>query len=155
MPRHVKSKASTGPKAVIRRRSWKVSRNPVQTPVLVDIGVSHPMWTDTKFKGLSEAVSPGDIVKLTPPPGTDEIAVGAMERACYTAGAVTVKVMPTQDEVKVTVEGETFDFSTDIDDSRSLRQVAIERARRVTNASDPAALEALVNLAMDKAEARS
>ncbi len=137
MPRHIKSKGA------------KVKRVAVESAQLIEIGTDHHYWTGNC--GRLEAPE-GAIVKLVPPPGTPESTVLAMERSFYEGGAKTVKVMPTQEEVKVTVEGETFDF-TEHDDERPLRQVVMERAGRVTSSHDQAALEALLTQAMDHAEA--
>ena len=97
----------------------------------------------------------GAIVKLTPAPGTPEAMVGTVEHAYYAGGAASVKVMPTQDEVKIVVAGEEFDFTSELpEDGRSLRQVALDRAAAVKNSHDQEALRSLIDWAMDRAEAK-
>ena len=136
----------------------KMKRVSVETTELVEVGPTHPAWTDPSNadNGLpiySRSFSKGAIAKLVPPPGTPESYVISMERSLYAAGAVSVKVMPTQEELRITVEGETFDVDSD-DDARTLRQVALERCDWVTNAHDSDALKALVGEAMDYAESQ-
>ncbi len=154
MARTLKSKATVGPKAVKRRRKWKASRTPVDSTNLIELTPDHPAWR-AKVELLQAPetahVAGGAIVKLTPPPGTSEELVRAYERLYYAGGASTVKVMPAQEEVKITVEGETFDFS-EADDGRSLRQVALDRVERTTNSNNLDALRTLVNEAMDHGE---
>ncbi len=158
MPRRIKQKAIVGVKAVKRGRpkadGWrKVSRVELDTAQLIEVGPDHHYWN-----GNCGRLEPrqGSIVKLIPPPGTDESTVLAMERNFYDGGAVSVKVMPTQEEAVVTIDGEDFDFTGgDLVDERPLRQVALERAARVTNPHDAKALTTLVNWAMDKAEAQA
>lgn len=133
-----------------RKAGWKATRVTLSTAVLVEIGPTHPAWHSD---ALPQRVA-GSIVKLVPPPGTPESTVLAMEQAFYQGGAASVKVMPVQEELRITVEGEEFDF-TKVDDTRPLRQVAVERCDRVTNAYDSKALKALVGEAMDYAEAQS
>lgn len=149
MARRIKTKASTGANAVKRRRSWRTTRTLVDTTALIEIGPDDPRWADAPTDVID---AKGAIVKLVPPAGQSEAYVTAMERLYYRSGAASVKTMPVQEEVKVTVEGETFDFS-DAEDERSLRQVVMDRADRTTNAHDPDALKRLLTLAMDQAEA--
>ena len=136
MPRHVKQK------------KVKVQRVPVESAHLIEIGPDSHYWN-----GNCGRVEPrkGSIVKLVPPPGTSEAIVLAIERSFYDGGAASVKVMPAQEEVRVVVEGEEFDF-TEHNDERSLRQVVMERASRVTTTHDQVALEKLLIKAMDHAE---
>lgn len=153
MPRKVKSRATVGAKAVVRRPRWKVSRTQLDTALLVELGPEHEAWrAKAADVGEGKITAKGAIVKLVPPAGTPEALVIALERAYYAGGAVSVKVMPTPEELKVTVEGEEFDFS-DTEDERSLRQVALDRVDRVTNSVDQDALRKLVGQAMDAAEA--
>ncbi len=137
MPRHVKQK------------KVKVQRVPVESAELIQIDPEHSAWEVQDYEGMCD----GAIVKLVPPPGTAESLVLHLERSLYSRGAKSVKVMPTQEEVKVTVEGEEFDF-TEHNDERSLRQVVMERASRVTSSHDQVALEKLLIKAMDHAEAQ-
>ncbi len=135
--------------------SGKVRRVKVASAELIELGADHSAWVPGSPEDLDNAPEhncPGAIVKLVPAPGTAESLVLAVERAYYSGGAASVKVMPTQEEVQVTVEGETFDF-TEHNDERPLRQVVMERAARVTSSHDQAALEALLTRAMDHAEA--
>ena len=139
MPRHVKQKKA------------KVQRVPVESAHLIEIGPGHHYWNGDRHTIESRK---GSIVKLVPPPGTSEATVLAIERSFYDGGAASVKVMPAQEEVRVVVEGEEFDF-TEHNDERSLRQVVMERASRVTTTHDQVALEKLLIKAMDHAEAQS
>ena len=139
MPRHVKQK------------KVKVQRVPVESAHLIEIGPDHRYWNGDRHTIESRK---GSIVKLVPPPGTSEATVLAIERSFYEAGAASVKVMPAQEEVRVVVEGEEFDF-TEHNDERSLRQVVMERASRVTTTHDQVALEKLLIKAMDHAEGQA
>ncbi len=140
MPRHRRVKPE--------ERTPSVRRVAVASAELIQIGPDHSAWEVEDYEGTCE----GAIVKLLPPPGTAESLVLHLERSFYSGGATSVKVMPTQEEVKVTVEGEEFDF-TEHDDERPLRQVVMERADRVTSSHDQPALKALLTKAMDQAEA--
>ena len=158
MARKLKTKATTGVKAVTRRKARSITRVPVESAHLIQVGPTDPAWQPPRKaepawlpQCPSPALAKGAIVKLVPPPGTPESHVIAMERGFYDAEATSVKVMPVQEELRITVEGETFDFNTD-DDERPLRQVAMERCDRVTNAHDVDALKDLVAEAMDHAE---
>ncbi len=154
MPRRPKSKASTGPEAVVRRKAWRMDRTSLATPVLLEIGVDHGVWKGHCIDLKTMQCKSGDIVKIVPAPGADPEMEASIEKSFYEQGAATVKVMPTQDEMKVTVEGESFDFSdSGTADTRTLRQVALDRAARVRNVHDAPALETLINWAMDQAEA--
>ena len=153
MPRTIKSRATVGPKAVVTRKRWKVSRGSLVTAQLLELGVDHPSWrTKAEDHDGGKITCPGAIVKLVPPAGTPEALVLAIERTYYAGGARSVKVMPTPEEVRVTVEGVEFDFET-AEDNRTLRQVALERVDRTTNSVDQPALKKLVEQAMDAAEA--
>ena len=152
MPRTLKKRASVGPKAVRKRPRWRVSRTQLETALLVELSPDHEAW---RMKAADvddgKVTAPGAIVKLVPPAGTPEALVIAWERAYYAGGAASVKVMPTPEELKVTVEGEEFEFGED-EDQRSLRQVAMDRVDRVTNSADQDKLRKLVGMAMDAAE---
>lgn len=163
MPRRVKSKAKTGPKAVKKRPKgdgWrKVKRIAVESAQLIEVGPDHIAWKGPDDKAAdwlpvcsNMFETHGAIVKLVPPAGTPESHVVSMERSFYEADATSVKVMPVQEEVVVTVEGETFDFS-ESKDERPLRQVVMERIDRATNSQDVDALRKLCTEAMDHAEA--
>ncbi len=141
MPRHRRAKEPA---------DAKVRRVKVESAELIEVGPDHSAWQVEDYEGTCD----GAIVKLVPPPGTAESLVLHMERSFYAGGAISVKVMPTQEEVRITVEGETFNFDERIE-SRPLRQVVMERAARATSSHDPAALEALLTKAMDHAEATS
>lgn len=155
MARRPKSKAVVGPKAVTRRRKWKLGRTTLATANLVEIGADHYLWNGHSTDLVDMRCEPGDIVKLTPAPGTEESLVASVEKHFYSQSASSVKVMPTQDDVKIVVAGEEFDFADELpDDNRSLRQVALDRAAAVKNSHDQPALEKLVNWAMDRAEAK-
>lgn len=152
MPRVLKKRAEVGPKAVIKRARWKVRRETLVSAQLLELGVTHPSWrTEAEDHNGAKITCPGAIVKLVPPAGTPEALVVAIERMYYAGGARSVKVMPTPDEVRVTVEGEEFDFSA-AEDDRTLRQVALERVDRVTNSVDQDELRKLVTQAMDEGE---
>lgn len=147
MPRHVKQKKVKGP---------SVKRVAVESAALIEIGPDHAAWQPGSPEDLDIAPDrecQGAIVKLVPAPGTAESLVLAVERHFYEGGAASVKVMPAQEEVRVVVEGEEFDF-TEHNDERSLRQVVMERASRVTSSHDQVALEKLLIKAMDHAEAQ-
>ena len=155
MPRHIKSKAS--PKVQPRPKaagSCKVKRVAVTTASLIQIDPDDELWTGEPCDGPDADVVNGSIVKLQAPPGTAASLLLTVERMFYEQGAKSVKAMPVQDEVKVTVEGEEFDF-TEHDDERPLRQVVMERAGRVTSSHDQPALERLVAKAMDHGESQT
>lgn len=139
MPRHVKRREQSQP---------KVRRVAVASAELIEIGPDHHYWNGNCGKAEPRQ---GSIVKLVPPPGTSEAVVLAMERSFYEGGAASVKTMPVQEEVRVVVAGEEFNF-TENDDDRSLRQVVMERADRTTTSHDSTALTALLIQAMDHAE---
>lgn len=144
MPRHVKAKAKEQrPQGYVC-----VERVAVESAQLIEIGPDHHYWNGDC--GTLEHRN-GSIVKLVPPPGTPASSVQAIERSFYEGGALSVKVMPVQEEEQIVVEGETFDFK-DYSDDRPLRQVVMERAARTTNAYDQGALETLLTKAMDHAE---
>lgn len=149
MPRKVISKACAGPKAVKRRRKWKVTRGTIETATLFELKPDNPAWfDDPESTPYAHEPCDGAIVKLTPPPGVAEATVSTFERMFYNHGAASVKVMPIIDEERVTVED---DKPADLADQRSLMQVAIDRAKRVSNSHDPKALVALVKRAMEEA----
>lgn len=154
MPRHVKVKEKDPrPKG----DGWrKVQRVEVASAALIEVGPSHLAWKGPDDKAADWLPvcanmfrTTGAIVKLVAPPGTPEAHVQSIERSFYEGGAISVKLMPVQEEEQIVVEGETFDFK----DERPLRQVVMERAARTTNAYDQAALEKLLTQAMDHAEA--
>ena len=145
MPRH--KRGST-------RKSIK--RVEVASAELVELGPDHAAWQEGSPEDLDRAPDrecKGSIVKLVPPPGTAESLVLSIERSFYEGGAKSVKVMPTQEEVVVAIEDVGEFKRPDMTDTRSLRQVAMERADRATNSHDHDALKALVAEAMDHAEA--
>lgn len=151
MTRPIKKKASCGPKAVVRRKRWRVSRQELETAPLIEMKEDDQDWFISPDKShYTMEPCDGAIVKLSPPPGVEEAAVRTYERAFYNHGATSVKVMPIRPDVDLTVDEVTP--STGVD-TRSLRQVALDRVDRTNNARDIKALRALVNKAMDKGEA--
>lgn len=160
MARHVVSEAKVGPKAVRKRKpkGLKVKRVDVTTRQLVVVGPTHLAWSGPTKKpaGWLPTCSnmfktKGSIVKLIPRPGTPEDHVESMERSFYEGGARSVRVMPVQEDVKVSIAGVEFDFSA-VEDERPLRQVVTERGERMTNSHDHGALMELLTMAMDHAE---
>lgn len=162
MPRHVKTKPKVGKQAVKRGRpkgeGWrKVSRVSIESAALIEVPPTHLVWRgpDDKLPVCSNMFrTEGAIVKIVPPPGTPESHVLSLERSFYEGGAKSVKVMPTQEEVRVVIDDDIEFNAPEITDKRSLRQVALDRVDRTTNAHDQEALRALVTQAMDYAESQ-
>ena len=166
MPRHVKTKAKVGKQAVKRGRpkgeGWrKVSRVSVESAALIEVPPTHLVWRgpDDKPDGWLPVCSnmfrtEGAIVKIVPPPGTPDSHLLSLERSFYEGGAKSVKVMPSQEEVRVVIDDDIEFNAPEITDTRSLRQVALDRVERTTNAHDQDALRALVTEAMDYAESQ-
>jgi len=144
----------------VKAGRWRVQRIAGKSAPLIEVGAGSPMWRGTK-KGHAEVgwlpqvwdgVSvKGCIAKITPPAGTSDVEVNSMEHSFYEGGALTVRVMPAAAHDKLQTPAEPASKGIDAV-NRSLRQVAIDRAQRVTNARDAAALVALVGVAMDHAE---
>jgi len=129
--------------------SWKATRHTVQSTALIELKADSAIWIDV-FKGqFSVGVVKGAIVKVTPPVAAAESHVLELEAALKVAGAISVRIMPAQPADKLIADASEKKTTHD---ARSLRQVALDRAKRV-NSRDPVALAALVNLAMDHAEA--
>lgn len=138
--------------------AWKLTRHPVASSALLEFGPAAPVWamlangtTAQLFGTTVKARVKGSIVKMVPPMDTPESHVSELEQLLYKLGARTVRVMPSQPSDKLGVSSEDVETAIDVP-QRSLRQVALDRANRVSNPRDREALLALVSQALDVGE---
>jgi hypothetical protein len=135
----------------------RVTHVSVESRALVEFGAADPIWRWLKRGqtiSFGKLQVEGCIAKITPPAGTIEQDVLTVENSLYACGALAVRRMPSPPEDKVVAAGSQESSEIDeesSDESRSLTQVAVDRAKRATSC-DVDALVELVELAMAKGE---
>lgn len=164
MARTLRSRSSAGkpepasnPPGYNPPEGWSVERVASdQGAKLFEFGPAWYGWSypDKLGEPMQGTLISGGIAKLKPPPGTPLSAVDLVERYLYAAGMIAVRVMPSDPDDLVQVEAAAGEPVHAPPRKRSLRQVAVERAERVANPRDPAALVVLVNEAMDHGEVK-
>lgn len=129
--------------------AWGIERVEVPSAKLYEFGESWKGWgpQGIDLELFETADLAGCIAKIVPPSGTPESHVVQLENLLYERGAQMVRVMPSSAPEKVQVVHAKLS-----EPKRSLRQVALERAERVTAPRDKDALITLVNAAMDVGE---
>lgn len=130
-------------------KGWQVERVQVPSTKLFEFGHNWLGWGDEVIDVdfLAGTDYTGCIAKVLPPAGTPESQVAQLETLLYERGAKMVRVLPTEQQERVQVLQQQQAAP-----KRSLRQVALDRAARVTNPRDRDALISLVNDAMDQGE---
>lgn len=132
---------------------WSLTRHYIETRELIQIGPDDDIWRTVAagdhsmpFKGN---VLTNCIAKITPPAGTSESDVLAVENALFSRGARAVRRMPSPPEDLVVAP--QHDQAPEQEGHRTLLQVAVDRARRGTSVDKDALVE-LVELAMSQTE---
>ncbi len=134
--------------------SWAVTRHAYPSTALIEFGPDWPDWSRiAQLGGKNGGIGlvQGAICKVVPPAGTPYSAIDALEELLKRGGAVRVLIMPSLPPDQAVVAGADVSTGVAVPD-RSLRQVAVERAKRMHNPRDLGALLELVHEAMDYGE---
>jgi len=127
---------------------FRLTRHAIESGKLLEFGPEHVVWRDGGIERTPMLA--GCIVKLIPPASAHPSEVEAFDLWLRQNGARAVRVMPSPPEDKPNMAA-----ASEVDEAkqqRTLREVALERARRVTTSVDAPALVALVMVAMDHGE---
>src|SRR5688500_15670234 len=135
MARRIISKASN---PAGNSTKWKFTPHAVSSGLLIEFDPQHPVWLMMRAGGPPLGPKPqhhddpvdGCIAKITPPAGTAEGHVITLETALYQRGARAVRRMPSPPDDRVQVAPGTTAPPAGQTMQRSLRQVAIDRAKR-------------------------
>lgn len=127
---------------------FRLTRHAVESGKLIEFGPDHHVWRDDEID-MSKAMLAGCIVKLTPPASAHPSQIDAFDLWLRQNGARAVRVMPraADDRQHVAAAPEAKAHQ-----DRTMREVALERARRVTTSVDLPALVELVSEALDQGE---